>query len=133
MPLKYSKKRAYPLATWPEGIIFVAKYLNKHSKNLIFGVTGSGKTEIYLRLIAKVLSVGKSAIVLVPEISLTPQMVDRFLARFGEKIAILHSKLSVGERFDAFNHSVPRNRPRQIGVPNRPSQAHSGIWNYAEL
>ncbi len=73
---------------------------NRHSKNLIFGVTGSGKTEIYLRLIAKVLEQGKSAIVLVPEISLTPQMVDRFLARFGDNIAVLHSRLSIGERFD---------------------------------
>ena len=60
-----------------------------------------GKTEIYLQLIGKVLEKGKSAIVLVPEISLTPQMVDRFIARFGEEnIALLHSKLSVGERYD---------------------------------
>lgn len=62
-----------------------------------------GKTEIYLRLIAEVLKKGKTAIVLVPEISLTPQMVDRFLARFGEKIAVLHSKLSAGERYDEWN------------------------------
>lgn len=63
--------------------------------------TAHGKTEIYLQLIRKVLEKGKSAIVLVPEISLTPQMVDRFIARFGEeKIALLHSKLSVGERYD---------------------------------
>ena len=73
---------------------------NNYSKNLIYGITGSGKTEIYLQLINKVLERGKKAIVLVPEISLTPQMVDRFLARFGENIAILHSKLSVGERYD---------------------------------
>ena len=73
---------------------------NKFSINLIFGVTGSGKTEIYLRLIQKVISLNKTAILLVPEISLTPQMVDRFLARFGEDIAVLHSKLSTGERFD---------------------------------
>ncbi len=73
---------------------------NKFSCNLIYGVTGSGKTEIYLRLIDRVLERRKNAIVLVPEISLTPQMVDRFLARFGECIAVLHSKLSVGERYD---------------------------------
>ena len=54
-----------------------------------------GKTEIYLRLIEEVLKLDKTAIVLVPEISLTPQMVDRFLARFGNCIAVLHSKLSV--------------------------------------
>lgn len=73
---------------------------NKFSKNLIYGITGSGKTEIYLRLIQEVLNKGKEAIVLVPEISLTPQMVDRFLARFGDTVAVLHSKLSIGERFD---------------------------------
>lgn len=67
----------------------------KFSNNLIYGITGSGKTEIYLRLIAEVIKKNRTAIVLVPEISLTPQMVERFLARFGkEKIAVLHSKLS---------------------------------------
>ena len=71
---------------------------------LLYGVTGSGKTEIYLQLIGEVLKKEKTAIVLVPEISLTPQMVDRFIARFGEeKIAVLHSKLSIGERFDQWN------------------------------
>ena len=75
-----------------------------NSEFLIFGVTGSGKTEIYLQLIEKVLNEGKESIVLVPEISLTPQMVDRFIARFGEEnIAVLHSKLSVGERYDQWN------------------------------
>lgn len=59
-----------------------------------------GKTEIYLQLIEKVLKKGKKAIILVPEISLTPQMVNRFLARFGSCISVLHSKLSVGERYD---------------------------------
>lgn len=73
---------------------------NKFSKNLIYGITGSGKTEIYLRLIQEVSKKGKEAIVLVPEISLTPQMVDRFLARFGDTVAVLHSKLSIGERYD---------------------------------
>lgn len=65
------------------------------SEFLIFGVTGSGKTEIYLQLIEKVLNEGKTSILLVPEISLTPQTVDRFMARFGkDQIAVLHSKLS---------------------------------------
>lgn len=67
---------------------------------LLHGVTGSGKTEIYLQAIEEVLSLGKEAIVLVPEISLTPQMVDRFKGRFGEKVAVLHSRLSSGERYD---------------------------------
>ena len=69
---------------------------------LLYGVTGSGKTEIYLQLIDSVLKKGKNAIMLVPEISLTPQMVNRFLARFGNCISVLHSKLSIGERYDAF-------------------------------
>lgn len=67
---------------------------------LLHGVTGSGKTEVFMQTIEKVLQKGKTAIVLVPEISLTPQMTDRFLGRFGEKIAILHSVLSQGERLD---------------------------------
>ena len=71
---------------------------------LIYGVTGSGKTEVYMQLIENILKQEKTAIVLVPEISLTPQMVDRFIARFGEEtIAVLHSKLSVGERYDQWN------------------------------
>ena len=74
-------------------------YMN--SEFLLFGVTGSGKTEVYLQLIQKVLNEGKSSIMLVPEISLTPQTVDRFISRFGQdNIAVLHSKLSVGERYD---------------------------------
>ena len=71
---------------------------SKFDEFLIYGVTGSGKTEIYLQLIQSVINKGKTAIVLVPEISLTPQMIDRFLARFGDCIAVLHSKLSIGER-----------------------------------
>ncbi len=74
-------------------------YMN--SEFLLYGVTGSGKTEVYLQLINKVLNEGKSSMMLVPEISLTPQTVDRFIARFGQdNIAVLHSKLSVGERYD---------------------------------
>ncbi len=74
---------------------------NQYKSFLLYGVTGSGKTEIYIQLIQKVLEVEKSSILLVPEISLTPQMIDRFIARFGkEKIAVIHSKLSIGERHD---------------------------------
>ena len=74
------------------------------SEFLIYGVTGSGKTEIYLQLIENCLKNDKSSIMLVPEISLTPQTVDRFIARFGEdKIAVLHSKLSIGEKYDQWN------------------------------
>ena len=67
---------------------------------LLYGVTGSGKTEVYLRCIEACLQRGQGAIVLVPEIALTPQTVGRFAARFGDRIAVLHSRLSAGERFD---------------------------------
>ncbi len=69
---------------------------------LLHGVTGSGKTEIFLQCIDKVLKQGKTAIVLVPEISLTPQMIERFAGRFGKQIAVLHSRLSMGERNDEY-------------------------------
>ncbi len=80
--------------------VFESINLDCYKQYLIHGVTGSGKTEIYLQLIESVICAGKSAIVLVPEISLTPQITDRFLARFGNVVAILHSGLSAGERFD---------------------------------
>lgn len=67
---------------------------------LLEGVTGSGKTEVYLKVIEEVLNQGKTAIMLVPEISLTPQVTDRFISRFGDKVAILHSGLSDGEKYD---------------------------------
>jgi len=67
---------------------------------LLHGVTGSGKTEVYLQTIAEVLRDGGEAIVLVPEISLTPQTVERFRARFGDQVSVLHSGLSDGERYD---------------------------------
>ncbi len=67
---------------------------------LIHGVTGSGKTELYLRAIQAVRELGKQAICLVPEISLTPQMIQRFRSRFGGEVAVLHSALSAGEKFD---------------------------------
>lgn len=67
---------------------------------LIHGVTGSGKTEIYLQLVEEMIKRGKGTIVLVPEISLTPQTINRFVGRFGDNVAVLHSKLSYGERFD---------------------------------
>ncbi len=71
--------------------------------HLLYGVTGSGKTEVYLQIIDKALTLGKEVIMLVPEISLTPQTVERFRSRFDSRIAILHHRLSDGERFDEWH------------------------------
>ena len=70
--------------------------------SLLYGVTGSGKTSVFLRLIERVLGEGRGIIVMVPEISLTPQFVEQFARRFGDKIAVFHSALSLGERLDAY-------------------------------
>ena len=73
----------------------------KHMRFLLHGVTGSGKTEIYIRAAQQVLEQGRNVIVLVPEIALTGQIIDRFIGRFGSgKVAVLHSRLSLGERYD---------------------------------
>lgn len=77
--------------------------VNSVDNYLLHGVTGSGKTEVYLNIIERMLSENKTAIMLVPEISLTPQMIRIFTARFGETVAVLHSGLSAGEKFDEWN------------------------------
>ena len=74
-----------------------------HYRYLLHGVTGSGKTEVYMQSITHILESGKSVIVLVPEISLTPQTTSRFIGRFGERVALLHSRLSDGERYDQWH------------------------------
>ena len=74
--------------------------------SLLYGVTGSGKTEVYMELIDKYLKKGKKSIVLVPEISLTPQLIKRFEERFGSNIALLHSALSDGEKYDEYRRIV---------------------------
>ena len=83
---------------------------------LLFGVTGSGKTEVYMQAIAKTLEEGRDAIMLVPEISLTPQTVSRFAARFGKTVAVLHSALSDGERHDEW-HRIRRGEARVVVGP----------------
>lgn len=69
---------------------------------LLYGVTGAGKTEVYMNIIEKVIEIGKTAIMLVPEISLTPQIVERFVLRFGDDVAIMHSGLSEPEKYDEY-------------------------------
>ncbi len=80
--------------------------LNQFKPYLLHGVTGSGKTEVYMQLIKKVINNNKQALVLVPEISLTPQLVETFKKRFGNNIAILHSHLSNGEKYDEWRRIV---------------------------
>ena len=82
---------------------------------LIHGVTGSGKTEVYMEIINEVLKDGKEAIVLVPEISLTPQTLDRFARHFGDKVNLTHSKLSDGERYDQWRNAKEGNISIMIG------------------
>ena len=77
-----------------------------YAQILLHGVTGSGKTEVYLQAIAPILEQGKSALVLVPEIGLTPQLTDRFRARFGDRVCVYHSKLSAGERYDTWRQTI---------------------------
>lgn len=78
----------------------IRSFFSKGKDVVLHGVTGSGKTEVYLELIEECLLKGKDAIMLVPEISLTPQMVSRFMNRFGDNIAVMHSRLSEGEKYD---------------------------------
>jgi primosomal protein N' (replication factor Y) len=82
------------------------KELDGYATVLLHGVTGSGKTEVYLQAIAPLLAQGKSALVLVPEIGLTPQLTDRFRARFGNKVSVYHSALSTGERYDTWRQML---------------------------
>ncbi len=103
---KYEKTTAYT-PTEEQKLVIDKLYelLNeeKSEKVLLRGVTGSGKTEVFMQAIERVIKMGKNAIMLVPEISLTPQMVQRFVGRFGDSVAVIHSALSQGERFDQWN------------------------------
>ncbi len=96
LPLNSEQQRAFELA---EHALDAGTYRGL----LLHGVTGSGKTEVYLHCIDAALRRGRGAIVLVPEIALTPQMVGRFRARFGDRLALLHSALGQGERFDEWH------------------------------
>ena len=89
---------------------------SKKKKFLIHGVTGSGKTEIYMNLVSSMLKDNKQSIILIPEISLTPQMVERFKGRFGRDIAVFHSRLSDGERYDEWMRVKQGNVKIAIGA-----------------
>ncbi len=90
--------------------------LKNNDTYLLFGVTGSGKTEVYMSVIESMVQSGKNAIMLVPEISLTPQVLSHFRARFGDNVAILHSGLSAGERFDEWRRVLMNEAKIVIGA-----------------
>ncbi len=109
-PVKETEGKKDRIALSYEQQQIVDSFLNDYKNNirktyLLYGVTGSGKTEVYMEMIAGVLSEGKEAIVLIPEIALTYQTVLRFYKRFGDRISVIHSKLSRGERFDQFERA----------------------------
>jgi primosomal protein N' (replication factor Y) len=89
---------------------------NAHSTFLLHGITGSGKTQVYIEAIREVLRMGKTALVLVPEISLTPQIISRFKANFGDLVGCLHSRLSAGERFDSWRKAKDGSFPIMVGA-----------------
>lgn len=109
-PVHQAGKKTYDLTLNPGQSRVVEEIRSRWARgegqvSLIHGVTGSGKTEIYMELIAGVLEQGRQAIVLIPEISLTYQTVMRFYRRFGDRISIIHSRLSAGERYDQFERA----------------------------
>jgi len=99
-PLKLSAAQKTALATIKSSLRQAATDSTSPAVFLLHGITGSGKTEVYLQSLAEAVKLGKRGIVLVPEIALTPQIIERFASRFPRKVAVLHSKLSLGEQFD---------------------------------
>lgn len=87
---------------WQNAAICREHWSREQGMHLLYGITGSGKTEVYMALMEKVLNEGRQIIVLIPEISLTLQTVSRFYARFGSQIAVMNSRLSAGERYDQY-------------------------------
>ena len=110
-----------PLALNPEQAAALAAIVAATKPVLLHGVTGSGKTEVYLQAIARELEAGRGAIVMVPEIALTPQTVQRFASRFGDRVAVLHSALSDGERYDEW-HRIRAGEARVVVGPR------SAVW-----
>lgn len=104
-PVIYRQKRQKEIIYTEEQKMAIRKFSGDYDRKiyktyLLYGVTGSGKTEVYMEMIAKVLNDGRQAIVLIPEIALTYQTVMRFYTRFGERVSILNSRMSQGERYD---------------------------------
>jgi len=99
-PLTLTDAQKSAFRSIQSSLLQVAKGQASPTTFLLHGVTGSGKTEVYLQALAEVIKLGKRGIALVPEIALTPQTIERFASRFPHKVAVLHSKLSLGEQFD---------------------------------
>lgn len=114
-----SSSSALTLNTWQhEALEKILQPLHerRHHTFLLYGITGSGKTEVYLQAIAEALTQGRQAIVLVPEIALTPQTVDRFRSRFGDIVGVYHSKLSLGQKYDLWRKIKQRRVAIIIGA-----------------
>ncbi|WP_448562171.1 primosomal protein N' [Trichothermofontia sp.] len=111
----------HPLTPAQAAAVATIAGLQGYAQVLLHGVTGSGKTEVYLQAIAPLLAQGKSALVLVPEIGLTPQLTDRFRARFGRRVWVYHSALSEGERYDTWRQLL-------IGTPQVVIGTRSAIF-----
>ena len=113
--------QAKKLTTAQQAALKTINSLNDFTSVLLHGVTGSGKTEVYLQAIAPILNQNQSALVLVPEIGLTPQLTDRFRARFGDRVCVYHSALSDGERYDTWRQMLS-------GVPQVVIGTRSAIF-----
>lgn len=107
----------YPLTAMQQNVVnqILASY-NSYDTFLLHGVTGSGKTEVYLHLSRFVIQHEKTVLMMVPEIALTPMMVQAFKSRFGKQVAILHSKLSIGERYDEYRRIVSKEVKIVVGA-----------------
>ncbi|WP_295621227.1 primosomal protein N', partial [Chamaesiphon sp. GL140_3_metabinner_50] len=112
----FQQEPAKLLTTDQTAALAVINELSGFAQVLLHGVTGSGKTEVYLQAIAKIIAQHKSVLVLVPEIGLTPQLTDRFRSRFGDKVGVYHSALSDGERYDTWRQMLNQTNPIIIGT-----------------
>ncbi len=113
----YIKEEKKEITLTKDQVECVNEILNSENKNiLLHGITGSGKTEVYISLIKKMLEKNKTCIMLVPEISLTPQIVGRFISVFGNKVAVLHSGLSEGEKYDEYRKIVEKKVSVVVGA-----------------
>lgn len=116
-----SQALAWPLTPDQQQSIEAIAQTQGASQFLLHGITGSGKTEVYLQAIARVLDREQSALVLVPEIGLTPQLTDRFRARFGDRVLVYHSGLSDGERYDTWRQML-------VGTPQVVIGTRSAVF-----